>query len=75
MIKTGKIRIENVIERVRFVGPDRREVDLEVTYLTDKGYRGTVTVPKADVTEEKIWKAVTADSKEVEKALGAEREE
>ncbi len=68
-----KIKIESVIERVRFPGPDRRVVDLEITYLTEKGYRGTVVVPKKDVTDEIIWDAVKKDSELIEKALGEEK--
>lgn len=69
----GKIKIELITERRRWVGPDRLDIDLEVTYLTEKGYRGTVTVPKKDVTEEIIWAAVKKDSEEVEKVLSEEK--
>ena len=74
MIKTGKIKIESIIDKTRFVGPDRSETDLEVTYLTGKGYRGTVTVAKEGATEKKIWAAVIQDSKVVESVLTTEKE-
>ena len=70
----GKIKIELITERRRWVGPDRLDIDLEVTYLTEKGYRGTVIVPKEGVTEEIIWEAIMKDSEIVERVLSEEKE-
>jgi len=52
------VKIENIVETTDFRAPNRRVAMLEVHYLTDKGYRGSVTVEKTGATTETITAAV-----------------
>ncbi len=52
------IKIENIVEFTDFRTPNQRVAMLEVHYVTDKNYRGVVTVEKIGSTKETITAAV-----------------
>ena len=66
----AKVKIVDIRDRPKFVGPGKREVDVEVIYETEKGYSGSVTLAKKDLNEESIQKAIRADMAVQEKILG-----
>jgi hypothetical protein len=52
------VKIENIIERIDYVAPNKRVIMLEVHYVTDKQYRGVVDVEKQGATKASISAAV-----------------
>ncbi len=66
----AKVKIFDIRDRPKFIGPGKREVDVEILYETEKGYSGSVTLPKRDITEEKIQEAIRNDMRVEEKILG-----
>jgi len=68
----AKVKIIDIRDRPKFVGPGKREVYKEYLYKTAKGYLGSVTLPKTGLTEEKIQKAIREDMEIDEKILGEE---
>lgn len=52
------VKIENIVETTDFRAPNKRVAMLEVHYISDKGYRGSVLLEKAGATTESITAAV-----------------
>ena len=65
-----QIKIVDIRDRPRLIGPGKREVNVEILYETEKGYSGSVTIAKKDMTKEKIQEAIRADMKVQEAILG-----
>jgi len=68
-----KAKIIDIKERIRFLGPDKSETTLDVTYETEKGFRGTVKGLPLKATEDEIWDAVMKAAEVPERMIGAER--
>jgi hypothetical protein len=68
----GKVKIVDMKERVRFTAPGKRETDVDVAYETEKGYRGTVTLAKKGLTEEKVIEVIREDMRTQEGLLEKE---
>lgn len=66
----AKVKIIDIRDRPKFVGPGKREVNVEILYETEKGYTGSITLAKKDLSEEKIQEAIRADMAVEEKILG-----
>lgn len=67
-----KVKIVDIRDRPKFVGPGKREVNVEIIYETKKGYSGSITLPKKDINAEKIQKAIREDMSVQEAMLGEE---
>lgn len=65
-----EVTIEDIKERQDFTVPSRIKTVVDVRYVTDKGFRGTVTLDKAGITADKIKAAAVADAAELHTALG-----
>jgi len=66
----GKVTIESIRQRKSFISPTKEITRLEVTYSTDKGYIGSVTLDNAKATEEEIIQVVVKDAKTSEALIG-----
>jgi hypothetical protein len=69
-----KVKIVNMRDKPRLLGPGRREVDIEVLYETESGYSGSITLPKKGLTEEALQQAIHEDIALQEEVLGKELE-
>ena len=69
-----KVKIQDIKERTRFLGPDKSEVTLDVTYETEKGFRGVVKGLPQKATEDEIWDAVRKAAEVPERMIGMEKE-
>lgn len=69
-----KIKIVDMKERVQFIAPGKRQTLVDILYSSAKGYSGTVTIPKDELTEKRILNAIRADVETQEKLLGTEIE-
>lgn len=49
-----KITIESMMEFTTFPAPGEQEVIVRTTYRTETGYQGTLDIPKADFSKEKL---------------------
>lgn len=67
-----KIKILDIRDRPKFIGPGKRAVDQEWLYETAKGHSGSVVLPKEGITEEKVHEAIRKDIALSEKLLGTE---
>lgn len=65
-----QVKIVDIRDRPKLIGPGKREVNVEIIYETEKGYSGSITLAKKDMSEEKIQKAIRADMAVQEKILG-----
>lgn len=65
-----KVKIVDMRDRPKFVGPGKREVDVEIVYETEKGYSGSITLPKRDLNEKNIQEAIKRDMEVQERLLG-----
>lgn len=65
-----EVKIIDIRDRPKFVGPGKREVNVEIIYETERGYSGSVSLPKRDLSEKKIQEAIKADMSVQEKILG-----
>jgi hypothetical protein len=52
------IKIENILEYTDFRAPNKRVLMLEIHYVTEKDYYGTVRIEKQGATKESIAAAV-----------------
>lgn len=66
------IKIQNVREYVRYNNESEPVTYVDVTYVTDKGFRGNVTLTKSEATEEVIIKKIREDAKIATKLIGLE---
>ena len=66
----AKVKIVDIRDRPKFIGPGKREVNVEILYETEKGYTGSVTLAKKDLNEENIQEAIRKDMSVQEKILG-----
>lgn len=66
----AKVKILDMRDRPKFVGPGKREVDVEIVYETEKGYSGSVMLSKRDLSEKNIQEAIKKDMEVQEKLLG-----
>jgi hypothetical protein len=64
------VKIENIIETTDFRAPNKRVAMLEVHYLTDKGYRGSVLLEKEGASKESIIEAVKKASSVPDSLIG-----
>jgi len=69
----AKVKIVDVKERTRFLGPDKSETMLDVTFETEKGFRGTVKGLPLKATEDEIWEAVWKAAEVPERMIGKEK--
>lgn len=65
-----QVKIVDIRDRPKLIGPGKREVNVEIIYETEKGYSGSVTLAKKDLSEENIQKVIRADMAIQEKILG-----
>lgn len=70
----GKVKIVDIRPRTRFISPERSVTTLDVTYETEKGFRGTVKDLPEKATEDEIWAAVAKAGKTPDKLMGMEKE-
>lgn len=66
----AQVKIVDIRDRPKLIGPGKREVNVEIIYETAKGYSGSVTLAKKDLSEENIQKAIREDMAVQEKILG-----
>lgn len=67
----SKIKVVDIREMDTFTRGGKRETVLKVQYETPKGYVGTLDMPKAGFSQEKLAKAIKEDMKEQEVVIGA----
>jgi len=70
----AKVKIVDIRDRPKLVGPGKREVDVEVLFETAKGYRGSVTLAKKELSEKKLQEAIKKEIEVQEKVLDTEIE-
>ena len=66
----AQVKIADIRDRPKLIGPGKREVNVEILYETEKGYSGSITLAKKDLTKEKIQEAIRADMAVQEGILG-----
>jgi len=64
------VKIENIIEQTDFRAPNKRVAMLEIHYVTEKGYRGSVLVEKDGSTKETVIEAVKKASSVPDSLIG-----
>jgi len=64
-------KITNMIESERFDLPNKRVKMIEVFYVTDRDYKGSIMVEKDGATKDSITKAVNAAAALSDDLLGA----
>ncbi|MBE9592812.1 MAG: hypothetical protein IMF19_04965 [Proteobacteria bacterium] len=65
-----QVKIVDIRDRPKLIGPGKREVNVEIIYETEKGYSGSVSLAKKDLSEENIQKAIRGDMEVQERILG-----
>lgn len=70
----SKVKVVDMREMDTFTRGGKRETVLKIQYETPKGYVGTLELPKAGFSQEKLAKAIKEDMKEQEAIIGAEIE-
>lgn len=63
----GKIKILSKREMPHYISPGVVETLVEITYRTEDGYEGSVSIPKKELTEERV-------KQEIKKALAPIKE-
>lgn len=56
-----KVDIVSMTEFVTFPALGQREVMVRTTYRTETGYMGTIDIPKADFSEEKVLAVIARE--------------
>lgn len=69
-----KVRITSTREFDHFVTPTQLEKMVEITYVTPTGFEGTISLPKAEATEERIAQEIKKALTPVTKLAGKELE-
>lgn len=69
---SGKVKIISKREMPHYVSPGVVETLVEITYRTENGYEGKVTIPKAELTTERVKSEIKKALAPIEKAIPEE---